>query len=267
MGRDALEGQSRPGMSLADDVQQAIGLLPSGGIHIHNRAWAAGVDRTNGMLGRTRLYVAHQQLIVAESLHIALGQEPDIEIVGVQTTMDLVEHRVLHSGASVLLLDASIDVTRLTSILSTVSTAGVRSIVLTQDHDPDLLRRCVSAGAVGYLVEPQALPDLISAIRHAQYAWVVLTPEQVTSLIEQAPWRSTSARAAEICSRLSPRERDVLQILVTGATTDEIAGRLLISANTVQSHLKNAMRKLNVRSKLAAAVLALSAGVIEAPDE
>jgi DNA-binding NarL/FixJ family response regulator len=217
------------------------------------------------MDARTRVYLAIKHVIVAESLRIALSQEPDIEVVGVHTTSDLVEEHVLQSGADVLLLDAAIDVGRLTGILQAVR-SGVRPIVLAQDDDVELLQRCVSAGAVGHLTGPLALPELLAAIRHVHHEWVVLTPHQVASLIDRAPWRTRTARIAEICSRLSARERDVLQILATGATNDEIAARLLISANTVQSHLKNVLRKLNVRSKLAAVVMALSAGVIEAPD-
>jgi DNA-binding NarL/FixJ family response regulator len=202
--------------------------------------------------------------MVVDALRITLSQESDIEIVGAQTTVDQVEEQILQSGANLLLLDASIDTARLTTILSTVRTVA-RSIVLSQDPDPDLMHRCVTAGAAGYLIGPQTLPDLLSSIRHVQDAWVVLTPEQVSSLVDRAPWRTCNERAAEVCAKLSVRERDVLQLLAAGASAEEIGRQLLISANTVQSHLKNVMRKLNVRSKLAAVVMALSAGAIEPP--
>jgi DNA-binding NarL/FixJ family response regulator len=263
--RGTKEGQGRPSVLQANGVGSGSMPHASSRTRTRDQASAALVGRTDWMRSRTRVFLAHQQLIVAESLRIALGREPDIEVVGVQTTMDLVEEQVVQSGADVLLLDATIDTARLTVILNAVRTTA-RSIVLAQDDDLDLLQLCVSAGAVGHLVGPRALPELMAAIRHAHHEWVVLTPQQVASLIDQAPWRTSTARAAEICSRLSARERDVLQILATGATNDEIATRLLISANTVQSHLKNVLRKLNVRSKLAAVVMALSAGVIEAPD-
>jgi DNA-binding CsgD family transcriptional regulator len=94
---------------------------------------------------------------------------------------------------------------------------------------------------------------------------VALTAEQVGALAAHYRMHPIDPRIIELCARLSTRERHVLQRLATGASIGEAARQLGVSAHTAQTHLKNAMRKLNVRSRLAAIVLAVHAGIIQDP--
>jgi DNA-binding NarL/FixJ family response regulator len=202
--------------------------------------------------------------MTAESLRVALDQEPDVEVVGAQLDAGLLEERVLQSDADVLLLDAALDAARIKAVVQQLS-ASVRVIIVGHEHDSPLLVPCVEAGAIGYLTGRYALAELVSAIRRAHDGWVVFTPEQITTLVTHAESRAVDPSAAERCASLSARERDVLRVLAGGATVDQTAVLLLISGHTVQSHLKNAMRKLNVSSRLAAVVLALRAGALDEP--
>jgi len=71
--------------------------------------------------------------------------------------------------------------------------------------------------------------------------------------------------ALQRCARLTRRERDVLAVLATGASTDQVASRLRLSSGDVRAHVQNAIRTLQARSKLEAVLLALAAGIIDEP--
>jgi DNA-binding NarL/FixJ family response regulator len=212
-----------------------------------------------------KLYIVHQHPMIAESLGITLGQAPDIEVVGVSTTADQSEDHVVKGRVDVLLLDASLDRDRLTDIVCATSSA-VKIVVIAREHDPDLMLHCVQSGAVGFMIEPQRLADLAFAVRCAHQGWLVLTREQILELTARSRARVTNPHAAALCERLNARERDVLSVLVTGASSNEVARRLLIAPDMVQSHIKHAMRKLAVRSKMMSVVLALAGGIIDVPD-
>lgn len=208
-----------------------------------------------------RTYIVQGQLLMATSLHLALDQEPDVHVVGSQSTSSLAVERILQSRADVVLLDASLDVIELTTRLRR-SSAAARIIVTSTDADAELFLPCVQAGAVGFLPSNSTLAELASAVRRAHAGWSVFTIEQVATLIGSRVSRPSHAHAVEACKRLSGREREVLQVLATGASIGETAAELCISSYTAQTHLKNAMRKLNATSKLAAVMIALRGGVV-----
>jgi DNA-binding NarL/FixJ family response regulator len=212
-----------------------------------------------------RLYIVHTQPVIEESLRITMGRDPEIEIVGSQVDTELIEDRVLTSHASVLLLDGSAEVERLTQIIRRLRTV-VKVVVLVEQDEPDLLLSCVRAGAIGYLSGPRRFGEIASALRRVHDGWAILTGDQVATLVSGPSVATLDRDAVELCASLSGRERDVLRSLAAGDSLGETANRLKISVSTVQTHLKNVMRKLNARSRVAAAVLAARAGILREPD-
>jgi DNA-binding NarL/FixJ family response regulator len=209
-----------------------------------------------------RTYVLQGQLLVAKALHLALDQEPDIQVVGSQITTLLAIERILHAEADVVLLDASLDAVELAARLQR-SPDPPRIIVTSADDATELLLPCVEAGVVGFLPNSSTVTELASAVRRAHAGWSVFTIEQVATLVESRVRRPSHAFAVEACKKLSAREREVLQVLATGASIGETAAELCMSSHTAQTHLKNAMRKLNATSKLAAVMIALRGGIVQ----
>jgi two-component system, NarL family, response regulator LiaR len=134
---------------------------------------------------------------------------------------------------------------------------SIRVVVLTSEPSEDIPLRALAAGAVGFLsknVELDALPRALHGVREGQAA---ISRELTLDLIEHYRTASANGRGMRpVHSRLTDREWQVLDLLATGVTTEEVAMRLVLSTETVRSHVKRVYRKLGVRSRDAAVLAA-----------
>jgi two-component system, NarL family, response regulator LiaR len=127
---------------------------------------------------------------------------------------------------------------------------AIRVVLLTGAGDEELGLRGLRAGAAGYLSKEVELEALPRALRGTLNGEAAISRELAMRLIERyraAP--SGGAGLRPVRSRLTDREWEVLDLLSTGASTDEIAKSLVLSPETVRSHMKNLYRKLEVRSR------------------
>src|SRR5215468_4606904 len=127
---------------------------------------------------------------------------------------------------------------------------AIRVVLLTGAGDEELGLRGLRAGASGYLSKEVELEALPRALRGALDGEAAISRRLAMQLIEQ--YRATPRGGAgmrPVRSRLTDREWEVLDLLATGGTTDEIARTLVLSPETVRSHLKNLYRKLEVNSR------------------
>jgi DNA-binding NarL/FixJ family response regulator len=124
---------------------------------------------------------------------------------------------------------------------------------------------CIRVGAaacISQATSPAALADVVRRV----YAGEVVYEQRI--LLELVQRQSTVAPdRPRRATAVSERELEVLAVLATGASSSEAADRLCISLNTVRTHLKNIMVKLEARSKLEAVMIAIRAGWIELPPE
>ncbi len=151
-------------------------------------------------------------------------------------------------------------------------------LMLTVSEDANDLARALSAGASGYLLKTAEGNELVDAIERVQRGESVVSPEMTGKLVaayrqalatatEASPPSSAApapaaqaapAPAAGPLSRLSPRERDILREIARGASNKEIARTLDIAETTVKIHVQHILRKLNLTSRVQAAVMASS---------
>ncbi len=119
----------------------------------------------------------------------------------------------------------------------------VQVIALTSFQEEDLVQDALGAGAISYLLKNVSGQDLVEAIRAAHAGRSTLAPEAVQALIRPTTQKPDPGYD------LTPRERDVLALLVKGLTNAEIAGRLGVSRSTVKVHMSNILSKLGVSSR------------------
>src|SRR3712207_364957 len=127
---------------------------------------------------------------------------------------------------------------------------SIRVVLLTGAGDEELGLRGLRAGASGYLSKEVELEALPRALRGALDGEAAISRRLAMQLIERYRAQPTGGTGLRpVRSRLTDREWEVLDLLSTGATTDQIAKTLVLSSETVRSHLKNLYKKLEVNSR------------------
>ena len=129
-------------------------------------------------------------------------------------------------------------------------------IALTSFQEKKMVEEAIQAGAISYLLKKVTGDDLAAAIRAAHTGHSTLSPEVTQEIISP----TQSPRVGE---DLTPREREVLGLMVEGLTNPEIAERLTISRATATSHVSHILHKLGVSNRAEAIVLAVRQGLVE----
>jgi DNA-binding NarL/FixJ family response regulator len=120
-----------------------------------------------------------------------------------------------------------------------------RIVILTASTDRDLVVRSVAAGALGHLTKPVAPPYLVWAVAEVAWGRPVLCGQAQAAAVDLIHRMDASKR----CRMLTSRERDILLLLMTGATNGDLARKLFIEEGTVRRHVHNILKKLGVHSK------------------
>lgn len=134
-----------------------------------------------------------------------------------------------------------------------------RVIVLTSFVDDDKLLPAVRAGAAGYLLKNAEPQELARAVRAAHAGEALFDPVVAARLVEAL----AGAGAEEPIDRLTPRERQVLQLIGRGLPNKQIARELDLSERTVKTHVGHVLAKLGVADRTQAAVVAIRAGLVD----
>ncbi len=129
----------------------------------------------------------------------------------------------------------------------------VQVIALTSFKDKDLVHDALRAGAISYLLKDVSVDELAEAIRAAHAGRPTLAPEAAQVLIQA----TRTTEGPKLGHDLTPREREVLTLMVEGLNNPQIGDRLFISVTTVRSHVSNIFSKLGVSNRAEAVALAL----------
>jgi NarL family two-component system response regulator LiaR len=138
---------------------------------------------------------------------------------------------------------------------------STKVVIMTAHDDDRLLVEAVEAGASGFLGKDEAAQELLSAAKAAADGEVLIDPATLTRLLAQVA-REIQREATMLLDDLTEREREILQLLAEGMRNDDIAAKLYISPQTVQTHVRNILGKLRVHSKLEAVAFAVKHGAI-----
>ena len=132
-------------------------------------------------------------------------------------------------------------------------------ILTVSDKEADLVE-AMRAGANGYVLKDATSDELVRAVQHVAGGGVLVSSSMARGLLSQIS-AIGPAPAAEAESPLRPREKEVLQLVAEGATNKEIAGALIISENTVKTHMRNIMERLHLNKRSQAAAYATRTGI------
>jgi len=207
-----------------------------------------------------RILLADDHPLFRDGLKALLSSVDDAEVVGEASTGTEVVERALELQPDVVVMDLhmpelnGIEATR--EVVESSPHVGV--LVLTMVESDDSVFAALRAGARGYLVKGSSQGEILHAIRAAGSGEAVFGPTIARRLIE---YFSVPAGTPEVFPQLTPREREVLELIAHGESNQAIARRLSISQKTVRNHVSNIFNKLHVADRAQAIVKAREAGM------
>lgn len=213
----------------------------------------------------TRVVIADDDGLTRAGLRAVLSSDATIEVVG-----EAADGRAAVEVARRLAPDVVVMDVRMPNMDGIVATErllaaarGTRVLALTTFEDDDYLFGALRAGAAGFMLKRAEPEDLIAAIHTLAAGESLLAPAVAGRVIERIAREPAPDRAAERRLRdLTPRERDVLQLLAKGLSNAEIAEALGVEPSTVKSHVKRILDKLDLRDRIQAVVLAYETGLV-----
>ena len=207
-----------------------------------------------------RVLVVDDHEMVAQGLAEVLAAEEDMEVVGRAGTV-----RDGHRLAGQLLPDVIVMDYRLPDGDGLAATKAVCRelpdvavvMVTASDHDA-MVAGAIEAGCSAYVTKDRAASEVVTAVRRAASGEMAFP----AAALRHALPNRTGARGE---GALTPREREILQLLADGRATQQIADHLVLSTSTVRNHVQNIMTKLGAHSRLEAVVVAVRQGMVAAP--
>lgn len=205
----------------------------------------------------------------AQALAAVIELTDDIEVVGRAQSADDAAEVLAQHAPDVAVVDLDLPGASGVDVLDALRDRQARTaaVVLTALIDEAELGRAVEAGAAAVLHKSVDVTELLDVVRRVADGGTVLAAGPTSSWLRAlAAERERTWMARTIRDTLTPRETEILQLLAAGHGSDAIAAQLVISADTVQTHVRNLLGKLGVGSRLEAVTLALRMGIIT-PDE
>jgi len=239
--------------------------------------------RKNTMAENIRIVVVDDQTLVREGFRKLLELEPDFEVVGTasdgEAALAIVEH--LYTAGTppdVILMD--IRMPRMDGIAATQALKArwpdAHIVILTTFDDVELIHAGLRAGALGYSLKDITAEQLAMTVRTAAHGQVLLqsniaskafsalTLNSKTFLTNITPPTTTSnyITSSAYTEQLTEREREILTLIVQGASNRQVAERLYVTEGTVKNHMSNILSKLGVRDRTQAVLKAKELGLV-----
>ena len=224
-----------------------------------------------------RILVVDDHTLFRRGLTALLSRDPYFEVVGDAADAGEALRRAQELQPDLILLDNHLPGVNGVDAIATLCEVApqARILMLTVSEDEEDLAAALRAGAAGYLLKTIEGDALSAAIRRTIGGESVVAVEMTSKLVSafRGAFNSTAAPApdeaaaspapnAGLLESLSPRERDILRGIARGASNKEIGRELGIAETTVKIHVQHVLRKLDVSSRVHAAVIATEAGLV-----
>jgi DNA-binding NarL/FixJ family response regulator len=222
-----------------------------------------------------RVVLVDDQQMVRAGFRMVIDSQPDLTVVGEAGDGGSAVELLRRTTADVVLMDVrmpgtdGIEATRQVTALS----QPPRVVVLTTFDLDEYVVAAIGAGASGFLLKDAPPEEMLSAVRtvHAGDSVIAASStrrllQHVAPMLRGAAPSTTSGTDARALADLTPREREVLELMAFGATNGEIAERFVVSEATVKTHVGRVLAKTGSRDRVQAVVLAYRTGLVQPAD-
>lgn len=193
------------------------------------------------------LWVAHPDCLVSEGLAAALGSRSSFAVTHCCVDPCEIPSTQVERLPDIFLVD-EVSAARIVDAPLTAAGKGMAIVVLAEKIHSDLVELALALPADGVLMKSLSTTDAIAALEHIIAGQGVFPVGWSTAVAVKARFHA--------CAELTPREREVLDLVAAGFSNSEIAGRMFVSPHTVKFHLRRVYAKLGVRNRVEAARLA-----------
>ncbi|TBR59137.1 response regulator transcription factor [Mastigocladus laminosus UU774] len=209
-----------------------------------------------------KVLLVDDQNLIRQGLKALLELEPDLEIVGEAENGKSAIHLIEQLYPDVILMDIRMPIMDGVAATREIHKRfpNIQILVLTTFDNDEYVTAALQNGAMGYLLKDTPSEELAVAIRAVYKGYTQLGPGIVKKLLTQFPpvVPHNSSPPPPSLTELTPREKEVLRLIATGATNKEISQKLYISEGTVKNHVTNILNRLNLRDRTQAAIFANS---------
>ncbi len=209
-----------------------------------------------------RVIVVEDHPMVREAIIDALAGEADMVVVGQAGDGLQAVSETLRLCPDVVVMDLLLPVQGGVEAIRQIKAQrpAVKVLALTSGTDEALFLAAMQAGAGGYLVKDSQRHDLLHAVREVALGNSSISPRMMAKLVSHL-----SRQAGEQTDPLSEREREILRLIGSGATNQEIAQHLQVSGSTVRTHLQHILEKLGLENRNQAVLYAIRTGLTAPP--
>jgi DNA-binding NarL/FixJ family response regulator len=211
-----------------------------------------------------RVLVADDHAIIREGLRVMLGNQPDIEVVGLAVNGREAIRFVDEHGPDIVVIDISMpELNGIEAILQMLPRHPRMQVVVLSIHETKpYVHRALKAGARGYLIKETAGLEVVDAVRAVRRGERYLSQRIADLLMTESFQKLEASPEVNVLEALSPREREILQLVAEGNTSQQIAEILFISPKSVDTYRSRLMHKIRVADMAGLVKFAIQHGVI-----
>jgi DNA-binding NarL/FixJ family response regulator len=214
-----------------------------------------------------RILLADDERLVRTGFRMILKAEPDLEVIG-----EAADGLEAVAGATRLRPDVVLMDIRMPTLDGLEATRRIlaapdprsRVIVLTTFDLDEYVYEALRVGASGFLLKDAPEDHLVAAIRVVADGGSIFSPSVTRRLVQEFARRSSGRDAPAGLAELTPRELEVLRLIASGLSNQEIASKLVVSEHTAKTHVAHILQKLNLRDRVQAVVLAYETELVVA---
>jgi DNA-binding NarL/FixJ family response regulator len=214
----------------------------------------------------TSVVIADDDHLMRAGLAELLAADPTITVIGEAATgREAIEQTQRHDPDVVLMDVRMPDLDGITAT-SQIATSNPRSrvLVLTTFEDDDYIFGALRAGASGFLLKRTRPEDLIAAVHTVAAGESLLSPSVTRRIIEHLVQHPPARRTEPSeFGQLTPRERDVFELVARGLSNQEVARELVVEQSTIRTHVKRILMKLHLRDRIQIVIRAYETGIIQ----
>ncbi|MCC9307283.1 response regulator transcription factor [Kitasatospora sp. RB6PN24] len=236
-----------------------------------------GTDPPATAATAVRVVLADDERLVRLGLRVVIDSEPDLTVVGEAADGSEVVPLVRETAPDVVLMDVrmpQVDGIRATELILAAVPQPPRILVVTTFEHDDYVYQALRAGAAGFLLKRAGAEEMVQAVRLLARSDSLLYPTAIRELVAAhrsasggsslpggGPGPTGKGRGGPI-GRLTEREGQVLRLMATGLNNGEIAAELVVSPETVKSHVAGVLAKLGARDRTQAVIIAYDSGFV-----